>query len=158
MLILTLILISNGTIANVDVLVDARVRVLSVEGASLKRWDVAQGTSSTKDPKAVCSKKCSLIFCNALQYTIFVSQSVLVLLLLFLLMLLLMSSSFLSLLLSTLLYMLLFCPYFFSTWCSHYAGYKLELHAIFDGFMHKRQQYHNFPQFLEAASVTARRV
>ncbi len=39
--------------SSIDVLVDARVRVLSVEGASLKRWDVAQGAADTKDPRAV---------------------------------------------------------------------------------------------------------
>ena len=46
---------SNGTISSIDVIVDSRVRVLSVEGANLKRWDVAQGSADSKDPKVVCA-------------------------------------------------------------------------------------------------------
>ena len=36
-----------------DVLVDSRVRVLSVEGASLKRWDVSQGSAEGGASKTV---------------------------------------------------------------------------------------------------------
>ena len=42
---------SNGTISGIDIIVDPRVRVLSVEGPSLKRWDVAKGAADAKDPK-----------------------------------------------------------------------------------------------------------
>jgi hypothetical protein len=53
-LILTLFMIySNGPISSIDILVDARVRVLSVEGANLKRWDLAQGSADEKSPKTV---------------------------------------------------------------------------------------------------------
>ena len=38
---------SNGTISAMDIIVDPRVRVLSVEGGNLKRWDVAQGITDT---------------------------------------------------------------------------------------------------------------
>ena len=35
-------------------LVDSRVRVLSVEGGSLKRWDVSQGSAEGGASKTVC--------------------------------------------------------------------------------------------------------
>ncbi len=45
---------SNGTISSMDIVVDPRVRVLSVEGPSLKRWDVAKGTADPKNPSKAC--------------------------------------------------------------------------------------------------------
>ena len=60
----------NGTISAIDIIVDPRVRVLSVEGANLKRWDVAQGIVDASLGKVdrYCMMSLSMTFLTALYY------------------------------------------------------------------------------------------
>eukprot|EP00042_Codosiga_hollandica_P031636 m.193942 g.193942 ORF g.193942 m.193942 type:complete len:702 (+) comp53689_c0_seq3:1009-3114(+) len=44
--------IRNGTVANLEVIFDSRVRVLSVEGRSIRRWDVVQTAGEAGSSKA----------------------------------------------------------------------------------------------------------
>ena len=43
------------------------MRVLSVEGPSLKRWDVAKGQTDPKDPSKVCRLSFLVLFAETMQ-------------------------------------------------------------------------------------------